>query len=56
MVKNGKNVIESTEENGGVYTYTIQEINANVDISVNAVPKKFDVNLNVQNDDGNPVV
>lgn len=56
VIKNGKNVIESTEENGGVYTYTIQEINANADISVNAVPKKFDVNLNVQNDDGNPVV
>lgn len=56
VVKNGKNVIESTEENGGVYTYTIQKINANADISVNAVPKKFDVNLNVQNDDGNPIV
>lgn len=55
-VKNGKQDISGTAGDDGIYTYTLSSIAANANISVNAVPKKFDVNLNVQNDDGNPVV
>lgn len=55
-VKNGKQDISGTAGDDGIYTYTLSSIAANANISVNAVPKKFDVNLNVQNDDGNPIV
>lgn len=41
-VKNGKQDISGTAGDDGIYTYTLSSIAANANISVNAVPKKFD--------------